>query len=149
MRAAILAVLAAALTGVHPLHTTHTDLTEEDGGRVAVVVRAFTDDLHAAVRRHEGAEGDSAMARYARSEIQLAGRDGHPVVLRWVGSRREGEITLLTLSAVLPNGLTGATIRQQMHMEQFSDQVNVVQASYGGHHISLLCLPGDGARRLP
>jgi hypothetical protein len=141
-------LLAVLLANRHPLHTTHTDLSDSGTGRTTLVIRAFTDDLHRAVSRVERATDDSATARYVRSVLELMDSAGHPVALRWVGCRAEGEITLLTFEATLP-GLAGARIRQAMHMDLYDDQVNVVQASYGGRRVSLLFLPGDAAKAFP
>jgi hypothetical protein len=141
-------LVAALLLGRHPLHTTHTDLSESGTGRTALVIRAFTDDLHSAVSHRERATNDSATARYVRATLELIDSDGHAVSLRWVGARAEGEITLLTFDAAL-RGLAGAQIRQAMHMDLYDDQVNLVQASYGGRRVSLLFLPGDRAKPLP
>jgi len=132
----------------HPLHTTHTDLRQRSG-EVEIVIRAFTDDLHRAVAAHERSTDDSALVRYVRATLTLADAAGRPVLLTLVGTRIDGDITLVTLRAPLPGGLAGARIRQAMHMELFDDQVNVLRAEYGGRQTSLLFTPGDAARSLP
>lgn len=147
MRLLLLAATVARLA-VHPLHTTHTDLVDEGGGRVRVTIRTFTDDLHAAVARRDAAAGDSAVARYVRNAISLRDRAGTPAALTWDSARREGDITLLSLHAILPGGLRGASVRQTMQMELYDDQVNVLQAQ-AGRSTSLLFLPGDGFKALP
>jgi hypothetical protein len=61
----------------------------------------------------------------------------------------EGDITLVTVHATLRGGLRGASIRQLMLLELYPDQVDVLQSRYAGQSVSLLFLPGDGARTLP
>lgn|SRR5512147_355207 len=141
-------LLAVGLLAAHPLHTTHTDLVEA-GGQVTVQVRAFTDDLTNAVRQRLGAVDDSAFTRYVRGTVSLLDPDGHAVILAWTGKEVEGDITILRFRAAGLTRLSGARVRQTMHMERFSDQVNVVQARYPGHQQSLLFTPGDDPKRLP
>lgn len=140
--------LALALLAAHPLHTTHTDVVEESGV-VTLRVRAFTDDLTAAVRTRLGAVDDSAMARYLRGTVTLLDPAGRAVPLAWLGREVQGDITLLRVRATGLTTLHGARVRQAMHMELFSDQVNVVQARMGGERVSLLFTPGDAAKPLP
>lgn len=136
------------LAWAHPLHTTHTEVRELAGGAVEVTIRAFSEDLEAAVRRQEGAMGDSALARYVRSRVELHNAAGEPVQLGWAGAARDGEATLLRLRATVPKGLARGRIRQAMLSELFQDQVNVVHLR-GPRRASLLFLPGDGPKSLP
>ena len=148
MRPLLTLLLSGMAFNLHPLHTTHTDLIE-DHGQVVVQVRAFPDDLHSAVQKLEGATDDSATARYLRAKIELLDSSGRPVPLSWLGRDMVGEVMLLRMRAAPPGGLSGARVRQMMHMELFDDQVNVVQASYGGRKVSLLFVPGDAPKKLP
>ncbi|MDX2121546.1 MAG: DUF6702 family protein [Gemmatimonadota bacterium] len=141
-------VLGLALAA-HPLHSTHTELREERGGGVSLTVRAFTDDLHGAVRAAEGGTGDSALARYVRRSLRITGPAGQPVALEWRGARTDGNVTYLLLAGALPGGLRGARIQQVMLMERYSDQVNVVQVRTAAGATSLLFLPGQGPKVLP
>lgn len=138
----------ALLLSAHPLHTTHTDLVES-GGQVTVQVRAFSDDLHSAIQKQEHAVDDSALARYVRLAVNLTDVRGRPVPLTWLGQESLGDVTLIRLRGAPAGGLAGARVSQTMHMEVFSDQVNVVQANYGGRRVSLLFVPGDPPKRLP
>jgi hypothetical protein len=148
MPVALVLPVLTLLLSAHPLHTTHTDLVES-GGAVTVEVRAFPDDLHSAVMRQAGAVDDSATARYVRHAVNLTDGRGRPVPLTWLGRESLGEVTLLRLRATPAGGLSGTRVSQTMHMEIFSDQVNVVQASYDGRRVSLLFVPGDAPKRLP
>lgn len=145
MRAALLAMVLAA----HPLHSTHTEVREAAGGRLTVTVRAFTEDLRAAVVRQQGGLGDSSLARYARSRIDVREAGGTGIPWTWAGVRVDGEMTFLTLTGEARRGLSGATVRQEMLMELFADQVNVVQIRRPGGDASLLFLPGDRPKTLP
>ncbi len=135
--------------GVHPLHTTHTELLETVSGRVTVAVRAFRDDLSAALGRRGPETGDSAMARYVRATLQLQDAAGRAVALQLVRVEQDGAVTWMRFAAVFPGGLAGARIRPTMQSELYPDQVNVVRAVYQGRDRSLLFLQGDGPKTLP
>jgi hypothetical protein len=148
MRLRLLALACFSL-GRHPLHTTHTDLTEGPGGRVTITVRSFSDDLRSAIGKREAAFNDSSIARYVRSTVELQARSGRLAPFVWDSARTEGDITLLSLHTTIAGGLRGASVRQAMQMELHDDQVNVLQSRYGGESVSLLFLPGDRAKPLP
>jgi hypothetical protein len=140
-------LLVAAL---HPLHTTLTELVEQPGGRqVTIVVRAFSDDLNAAL--HAGtalspSAEDTLMSRYVRTRLSLRTATGVPVTMNWIGRRATGDLTWITMEADVPGGLAGAHLRNAIHNELFSDQVNIVQARFAGRSASLLFTGGDGEK---
>ncbi len=132
---------------LHPLHTSHVDLTEATPGRVTLRIRAFTDDL--AAMTGPGTPRDSVLARYLRRTVLLTPARGGPAAFRWEGATVDGEVTFLTAAAAVPGGLTGASLRVALGTDRFPDQVNVVRARYGTRTVNLLFLTGDGPRRLP
>ena len=146
-----IAALTLGLAGplvAHPLHTTLTQLEYRAAEQtVRVTVRAFADDFTAAA----GGVADSMAARYLRSVVTLTGRDGRPLSLAWCGVRRTGDLLWLCLEARAPSsGLTGMLIEARQLFERYGDQINIVQASYGGgREVSLLFVRGDQARALP
>jgi len=151
-------LLALALVGgrAHPMHTTVTEVVQEDaGGRASIQVRVYVDDLQTAVPLPGGVEGadsaaaDSAMARYLRGTFALADRTGRPVRLAWAGAERTGDVILLRLRGEVPGGLAGARVTSLVLCEHFEDQVNVVRAEYAGRTTTLLFTRGETAKVLP
>jgi hypothetical protein len=167
MAAPWIALLALALAGgrAHPMHTTVTEVVQEDaGGRASIQVRVYLDDLQAAVRLPAGvgaesagapspttnfAAADSAMARYLRATFALADRTDRPVRLAWAGAERSGDVILLRLRGEVPGGLAGARVTSLVLCERFEDQVNVVRAEYAGRTTTLLFTRGETAKVLP
>ena len=143
-------LLAPLLVALHPLHTTLTEMVEQPGGtRVTIVVRAFSDDLKAAV--HTGSTSkvepeDSLLSRYVRAHLIIRTAAGVPVSIDWIGRRITGDLTWITLEADIPGGLAGTHLRNAIHNELFSDQVNIVQARFTGRSTSLLFTGGDGEK---
>ncbi|GLC26826.1 hypothetical protein rosag_33390 [Roseisolibacter agri] len=140
----------------HPLHSSVAQLTWDPATRVIQVgVRVFADDFASVVTRGVPASGgavvvppDSAMQRYVGARFALADRTGRPIALRWCGARREGDVLLLCLRAAASASPAGGRVRHALLTEVFSDQVNVVQASYDGRRETVLFTPGDGAKPL-
>ena len=160
MRAALaVAMLLAAVARpaqAHPLHTTLAELSYDPATRVLnVSLRVFADDFAAAVARGAGARTvgalppDSAMFRYVAERFAVAAPGAGPVALRWCGVRRSGDVLLLCLRATAVPALAGARVRSALLNESFADQVNLVQASYGGRRRMLLFTRGTGAKPLP
>ena len=163
-----MALVALALTvgWAHPMHTSVTEVVQEDArGDVSIQVRVYVDDLRAAVSLpadalgadSEGADSasgdsaaaDSAMARYLRGTFALADRTGRPVRLTWTGAEPAGDVILLRLRGELPGGLAGARVTSLVLCERFEDQVNVVRAEYAGRTTTLLFTRGETAKALP
>jgi uncharacterized protein DUF6702 len=148
-----MAFLALALAGgrVHPMHTTVTEVVQEDArGDVSIQMRVYADDLRSAVPPRDAAAGtDSAMARYLRATFALADRTGRPVRLTWVGAEPTGDVILLRLRGEVPGGLAGSRVTSLVLCERFEDQVNVVRAEYAGRTATVLFTRGATAKVLP
>ena len=156
MIALVVLLLPAARVGLaHPLHTTLTRLSYDATTRtVNLTVRVFADDFARAVTGRGGAAGhvapsDAAMLRYVTARLALQRAAGAPITLRWCGMRRDGEALFLCLRATEQAPPAGARIRNALLSEMFADQVNIVQASYGGATRTLLFTPSDGTKALP
>src|SRR4030095_4169293 len=140
-------LLVAAL---HPLHTTLTELVEQPGGRrVTILVRAFSDELNTAV--HVGtaispSAEDTLMSRYVRTRLSLRTSAGVPVTMSWIGRRATGDLTWITMEADLPGGLAGAHLRNAIHNELFSHQVNIRQAPLRRPSAELPLPRGEGEK---
>jgi hypothetical protein len=147
--------LANPPAALHPLHTTLTELSYDPSTRVLnVTMRVFTDDFSAAVlpRGRGGADvvpPDSAMLRYVTERFAVAPPGTRPAALRWCGVRRDGEVLFLCLRATDQGSPAGGRMRNALLSEVFADQVNIVQASYGGGRRTLLFTPRDGTKTLP
>ena len=140
------AVLWGMLVGVHPMHTSITDLVHDPrSGQVTIVIRTFVDDFSSAA----GGVGDSSAAAYLRPRLSLTDRTGRPVVLRLERVEPVGEAVLLRLRGHAPGGLSGGRLRQALLCDRFDDQVNVVRVAAGPRRVSLLFVAGDEAKTLP
>ncbi|HEV2669883.1 MAG TPA: DUF6702 family protein [Gemmatimonadales bacterium] len=139
--------LALALLVAHPLHTTLTQLAYSDrDGTVEVSVRVFADDFRAAVG-HDVT--DTTAFAYLQSTFALTDRRGRPLAVTWCGLRRTGDVLWLCLHAAARDGMRGLGVHARLLFELYADQINIVQASYGGRRSSFLFSRGDPPRQLP
>lgn len=148
----LIALIALAVgAGLHPMHTTIAEVSQDrPSGPATIRIRVFADDFGAAVPLTSGAAAaDSAMSRYVRGRFALADRTGRPVRLVWRGAERAGDVVLLRLAADLPGGLAGARVTSLLLCERFEDQVNIVRAEYGAGAATLLFTRGETAKTLP
>jgi hypothetical protein len=144
--------MALLLAGArHPMHTAITEITCAPGGTTAAVsIRVFADDFGTAIADSLGTlAGDSASSRYVRGHFALADPHGRPVVLRWAGAHREGDVVLLQLTVPAAAPQSGARIASAFLFERFPDQINIVRATCGVRPATLLFTHGDGAKPLP
>ena len=148
----ILLVAAGRPLGAHPLHTSLAELAYNPSARtVQVSLRVFVDDFSSAVLRGKPAApdapvvvpADAAMFRYVTERFTLFDRAGRVVPLSWCGARRVGEQLFLCLRAPAAASPAGGRIRNTLLSELFTDQVNIVQASYGGRRRTLLFTSAD------
>ena len=156
LAAALLLAAAPGPARAHPLHTTLAELSYDPATRVlSVSLRVFADDFAAAVTREAGGRtvgalpSDDAMFRYVAARFAVAAPGAGPTPLRWCGVRRAGEVLLICLRATAVRSLAGARVRSALLNELFADQVNLVQANYGGRRQMLLFTPRTGVRPLP
>ncbi len=140
--------LGAAPARMHPLHTTLTQVAAGPG-RATLWVRAFADDFARGVAANRAPAGADAAQAYLAASVAVWDRAGRRQGLAPCGSRREGDLLWYCLRAATPGGLSGARVLNQMQFRVYDDQVNIVQAEYGGRKTSLLFVPGDGPKRLP
>jgi hypothetical protein len=140
--------VAPRVADAHPLHTTMTEVAYDGRTRtVQATIRVFADDFAKAVTASRIAGADPGGAYVARA-FAITGPDGRAVPLRVSGTRRTGDLLWITLRGAAPAGIRGGTVRNQMLCALFTDQVNILRATYGGAPRSMLFVPGDGAKRI-
>ena len=132
----------------HPLHTSITEMSADEHGRVLVAIRLYADDLWSAAGAPDPLSPDSAVARYVRGHFSLRDGTDRPVLLRWDGLTRHDDAVIIRLEGPLPGGLVGARVANLLLTERFHDQVNVVRASWPGGSGTLLFTQGDDGKAI-
>jgi len=143
----------------HPIHSSLAEVTHEASSRtVHVSLRVFVDDYTKAsseyARRLAARPGavrrtESPLVTYALAAFALSDKAGRRVPLKSCGGKRVGELMWLCFRAPAPRGLSGFQVQSLVLFDLYDDQINIVQASYGGKKTSMLFTRGDRARRIP
>jgi len=149
-----LASLGAQSAGVHPLHTTFTELsTDPSTHAVSVLVKVFAGDFASAVSR--GSAGspdrmppDSAMIRYVLERFEITANGVGRVALRWCGSRRDQDVLFLCFHAGAAS-LSRARLRNALLNDIFADEVNIVRVNIDDRRETLLFTGRDVVKTLP
>lgn len=124
---------------------------------VEVTLRVFADDLELALKRRTGREvkldrtkdaGQLVLA-YLRDTFEIKNRDGETKALKWVGMELRAGVVWLYVEAEMPEGLSGARLRDHLLFELFAEQVNTVSVRYQGASADLVFVRGDGEHALP
>jgi len=124
---------------------------------VEVTLRVFADDLELALKRRAGREvkldrtkdADQLVLAYLRDTFEIRNRDGETKALKWVGMELRAGVAWLYVEAEMPEGLSGARLRDHVLFELFAEQVNTVSVRYQGARADLVFVPGDGERAVP
>ncbi|RAK65303.1 hypothetical protein DLM85_17395 [Hymenobacter edaphi] len=126
--------------------------------QLEVALKIFTDDLEAALSagqpRHLSlAETPAArltplLAGYLRRTVAIGTRPGEALPITYAGQQVEKDAHWLYFSVKLPAAARGLTLRHRLLMEQFPDQMNIVNLEAGGKKQSALFREGNEEQRL-
>lgn len=152
----LLSIVPTRRAYAHPLHTTLTQMTEDRArGVVRATIRVFADDFGTSVTRFArnpgapmSAQWNAAAFGYVSSVFTIAGKSGAALPLRSCGVTRTADVLWICVEATSPPGLAATQVRNAMLCDQFEDQVNVVQSTFGGSRHSLLFTRGDRIKPL-
>ena len=151
---AMTALAGARVAWSHPLHTTLTEIAiDSTDGSMRLTIRAFADDFSTVVSRHAGKPrpadyrvSDTDVASYIAAAVSVEDPTGRRAPLTWGGVRRTGDLVWVTVKVPSVRSLRGVKIATTLLFEIFDDQVNIVQATSGGHRRSMLFTAGDGRK---
>lgn len=155
MLAALLLCGCASLHAA-PSHKFYTSLAQveynSEEKSVEVSMRVFADDLELALKRRTGREvrldqtkdADRLVLAYLQDTFEIRNREGVTKSLKWVGMELRAGVAWLYFEAEMPEGLSGARLRDQVLFELFDEQVNTVSVRYTGARSDLVFVHGDG-----
>lgn len=103
-----------------------------------ISIRMFTDDLEKALSREVGQpvrlsvkdNHDAKVEAYLRKNFTFVNPRKQPRPYRYIGKEAEGDATWIYIEIPYNEPLSGSVLRQQVLMDIFDDQVNVVNVQY-------------------
>ena len=125
-------------------HAFHTSITKIDHNAkqksLEISIRVFTDDLESVLSRDNNKQhfrienndkNDAVIERYIRKTFKLIAK-GQAKTFDYIGKENEGEATWIYLEMPQNEALTGLKLHQNVLMDFFEDQVNIVNITFGG-----------------
>lgn len=133
-----------SLTASRPAHDFHASVTQMQydptGKTFEISIRVFTDDLEKAltqelntpVRLSAGQKSDLILEKYIRSHFGYVAPQKQPKAINYVGHEVEADANWLYLEMPYTEPFRGGLLKQNVLMEAFDDQVNMVNIQYQG-----------------
>lgn len=157
-----LGALLLALVTAAWAHAYHASIMEArlnpKTGQLEVALKVFTDDLETALsvgqpRRLSLPELPAAqltplLAAYVRRTVSIGTRPGEALPISYVGQQAEKDAQWLYFSVKLPATARSLTLRHRLLLEQFPDQMNIVNLEAGGKKQSALFREGAEQQQL-
>jgi hypothetical protein len=125
-------------------HAFHTSITEIELNQKAKIyeisVRVFTDDLEKAIDTKNKIKGtkiidddknDALVASYISSQFSIISTKNQKVAFKYIGKENEDLATWIYIEIPISSMAKGVKIRQNVLMELFDDQVNIVNFKKG------------------
>ncbi len=138
--ASLLLVVSSFRPAVHDFHTSLTQMQYNAKERMfEISVRVFTDDLERALSQESGHKiqlnasdtPNPLIEKYIRKHFALSTSPNAHKPYTYVGQEPEVDAYWLYLELPYTEPFKEATLRQDVLMEMFDDQVNLVNLQYG------------------
>jgi hypothetical protein len=136
-------------------HTFHTSLAQMEYNAqeksVEISLEVFTNDLEAVLSKRSGkkvrldkTDGAAGLVlAYLQDTLNLKNSLGEIKKLSWVGMEPKADAMWLYVEAPMPEGLSGASLRDRLFFELLEDQVNIAHLKYEDKKADLVFKPGD------
>lgn len=141
---AALSLLLCVSTASRPAHDFHASVTQMQYNpkerAFEVSIRMFTDDLEKALATASGGpahlapndKNDPLLERYVRQHFAFVNAQKQPVAFDYVGHEIEADANWVYLQLPHADAFAGGQLKQNVLMELFDDQVNLVNIQYQG-----------------
>lgn len=137
-------LLLLSLSGNRPAHDFHASVTQMQYNAkektFEISIRMFTNDLEKAlsqdsnteVRLSPGAKSDAIIERYVSSRFAYVTAQKQSKATKYVGHEVEADANWIYLEMPFAEPFRGGLLKQNVLMEVFDDQVNMVNVHYQG-----------------
>ncbi|KAA9338316.1 hypothetical protein F0P96_05635 [Hymenobacter busanensis] len=153
------ALLLSLAAFAHAYHASIMDVkVNAQKKQLEVALKVFTDDLEKglSVGQPRPISLDQTppfvvqplVAAYLRKTIVFTGKPSEEFPLKYIGMERENDAHWLYFSVALPRPLQGVRLQQRLLLEQFPDQMNIVNVEASSGKKSALFRNGNEAQLL-
>jgi len=148
----VLLSLSAARPALHAYHSSITELRYNAAKKqLELAVKVFTDDFEKALSQGQpvhvnltdaGPRPLALATAYLQRTMQLSTTAGKPLPLQVLGMQAENDGYWLYCKVPLPGALPGVNLRHTLLLDQFTDQMNIVNVEAGNKKQSALFRAG-------
>jgi hypothetical protein len=136
-------------------HTFHTSLMSVEYNHqeqlVEISIQVFSHDLEDILSKRKGRhvrldkspDAELLTFAYLREAVNLKNAAGEVKSLDWVGMETRADSVWLYIEAKMPEGLSGAQLRDRIFFDLLADQVNLVHLKDEDKKSDLVFKPGD------
>ena len=153
------ALLVAFTAFAHAYHASIMEVkVNPQTQQLEVALKVFTDDLEkglsegqpSAIRLDQTSPVvvQPLLASYLQRTIVFSGKPGENMPLKYIGMEKENDAHWLYFSVKLPRPVQGIRLQQRLLLEQFPDQMNIVNVEANGKKQSALFRDGNEAQVL-
>ena len=138
------------LTASFVKHAFHTSVTEMNYNAkektMEVSIRIFTDDLESVLSSESGKKitikdndkNEVLIEKYLRKHFMVTSSKRQIINYSFLGKEQQKDATWLYLEMPLNVSFNGSTIKNDLLVDAFSDQVNIINISINGEKKTLL-----------
>ncbi len=137
----LLLISLTASRSAHDFHASVTQMQYNSTEKIfEISIRLFTDDLEKAlsqdvnanVRISPGDKSDAIIEKYIHSHFVYVTSQNQPKAINYVGHESEIDANWLYLEMPYAESFRGGLLKQNVLMEVFDDQANMVNIQYQG-----------------
>lgn len=152
-------LLLAQVVLAHAYHASIMDIRyNAQKQQLEIALKVFTDDFDKALSKGQprpvsllqlpAAQADALSAAYLARTLRFGSRPGETLPLTYLGMQHEGDAHWLFCSVKLLRPLTSLTLRNLLLLDQFEDEMNIVNLEAGGKKQSTLYKSGSEEQTL-
>jgi hypothetical protein len=151
----LLLTCAALDTRAAAAHTFHTSLMSMEYNHqeqlLEISLQVFSHDLETILTKRNGKnvrldkspDAAALIFAYLQDSINIKNAAGETKTLSWVGMETQADAVWLYVEAKMPEGITGALLRNRILFDLLDDQINLVHLKDEDKKSDLVFKPGD------
>jgi hypothetical protein len=149
---AVLVLVALSARALHAYHATLTELRYNgDKKQLEFSIKVFTDDLEKVLSRgqatpvmldEKGPRPKALIDAYLQRTLEVKTPGGETLPLKFLGMQLEKDGYWLFCKVPLPRPMSSVSLRQAMLLDEFGDEVNIVNLEAGDKKHSALFRAG-------
>lgn len=154
-------VLVQVWAGAKPSHAFHTSLAQvtydAKNKSFEIIIRLFIDDLESALQKETGNtsikldendKNDPLLEKYVQKHFGMFNKNSKRVAQKYIGKEFDVDVMWIYLEIPFSESLNGSLLHNSILLDEYNDQVNMVNIIYQGKKNTLLFKQGAEQQKL-